>query len=299
MLCTHLSRLLVLSAILFNMTPVLAISSAHPIAAFAEAELRAINHKFVNAFAVGDGAFIEALTANDFLLISNSGDWVERAQHVQMMKQPLVRGGVAYEDVRVRLFGRVALVHGVFEATPDSALPKRVRYTDVYHWRDSRWQLVSAQNTPMRDGITSATLKGVSPTVARWSGVAPTGDEREVLRQINENYVRAYRESDVAWYDAHLARDYIVISGDGSVSDRAKALNDFARPNFANNMRSFPVSDVRIRRFDDIAIIHAENAYVLKDGRKGVSRYTDIWHLQPDGRWLCVVAHITTHKSPT
>ena len=50
-------------------------------------------------------------------------------------------------------------------------------------------------------------------------------------------------------------------------------------------MKSFPVDNVNIRRFDDVALIHAENAYELKDGRKGVSRYTDIWHKQ-NGRWL-------------
>ena len=62
-------------------------------------------------------------------------------------------------------------------------------------------------------------------------------------------------------------------------------------------MKSFPVDKVSIRRFDDVALIHAENAYELKDGRKGVSRYTDIWQKQ-NGRWRCVAAHITVHKAP-
>ena len=61
-------------------------------------------------------------------------------------------------------------------------------------------------------------------------------------------------------------------------------------------MKSFPVDKVTIRRFDDVALIHAENAYELKDGRKGVSRYTDIWHKQ-NGRWRCIAAHITVHKA--
>jgi ketosteroid isomerase-like protein len=63
-------------------------------------------------------------------------------------------------------------------------------------------------------------------------------------------------------------------------------------------MQSFPVDKVRIRRFGDVALIHAENAYQMKDGRSGVSRYTDIWQKQANGRWLCIAAHITPHKAP-
>ena len=63
-------------------------------------------------------------------------------------------------------------------------------------------------------------------------------------------------------------------------------------------MASFPVDKVQIRRFADVALIHAENDYVLNDGRSGVSRYTDIWH-QRDGRWSCIAAHITVKRPPT
>lgn len=55
------------------------------------------------------------------------------------------------------------------------------------------------------------------------------------------------------------------------------------------------MDNVRIRIFDDVAIIHAENAYELKDGRKGINRYTDIWRKQ-DGTWKFISAHINTFK---
>jgi ketosteroid isomerase-like protein len=76
--------------------------------------------------------------------------------------------------------------------------------------------------------------------------------------------------------------------------DRAAALADFAQP--ATHIESFPVDKVSIRRFDDVALIHAENAYRLKDGRKGVNRYTDIW-LKRGGQWRCIAAHITVHRA--
>jgi ketosteroid isomerase-like protein len=51
------------------------------------------------------------------------------------------------------------------------------------------------------------------------------------------------------------------------------------------------LDQVRIRRYGDVALIHAENVAELKDGRQVTSRYTDIWYKQ-DGRWLCIAAHI-------
>jgi uncharacterized protein (TIGR02246 family) len=130
-----------------------------------------------------------------------------------------------------------------------------------------------------------------------WQGQDPSGDDLAVLRTLNENYVKAFREADIAWYDAHLAQDYLVINGDGSLHERGAALANFAKPTFATHMKSFPVDKVSIRRFDDVALIHAENAYELKDGRKGVSRYTDIW-VKREGKWRCIAAHITVHKAP-
>ena len=74
-------------------------------------------------------------------------------------------------------------------------------------------------------------------------------------------------------------------------------LADFAKPYFAEGIAEFPLDKVRIRRFGDVALIHAENAYTLKDGRRGVNRYTDIW-AKRGGRWWCVAAHITVYKAP-
>ncbi len=271
-----------------------------PTPATAEAQLRAINHRFVNAFAMDDAEYIDNLTATDFLLTSTSGDWLDRAQHIERMRKPSVSGSlssVSYDDVSVRLFGSVAVLHGVFEASADDGKITRVRYTDVYHWSGSNWRLVNVQNTALREGVAKLRQSGKAPTTAPWQGADPSGGDDDVaLRMLNANYVRAFRDADVAWYDAHLSADYGVINSDGSFHDRARALVEFAKPVFATSIRSFPVDKVRVRRFDDVALIHAENNYELKDGRKGINRYTDIWHKARDGRWMCVAAHITTFK---
>ena len=54
----------------------------------AEVQLRVINHRFVSAFFREDGDFMESLTDQDFLLTTNSGDWLGRAEHIKSMRSP-------------------------------------------------------------------------------------------------------------------------------------------------------------------------------------------------------------------
>ena len=271
-------------------------TQSEPPTELAETQLRAGNHRLVNV-AIGLGSNpMDAMIGEDFLLTDGDGTWHDRAGFLAQMRRRAPQHGSSDEDMRVRLFGPVALLHGVFGAAVDGVVSK-VRYTDVHVWAGSAWRLVSAHNTPLRSGVPAPLQSGTAPSHKPWQGQDPTGDDFAVLRALNENYVKAFRESDVAWYDAHLAPDYVVISSDGSFHDRAAALANFAKPTFATHMKSFPVDRVTVRRFGDVALIHAENAYELKDGRKGVSRYTDIWHKR-DGRWLCIAAHITAYKAP-
>ena len=188
-------------------------------------------------------------------------------------------------------------MHAVFSAPTGDGKAARIRYTDVQVWNGTAWQLVSAQNTPLCDGVAVQLQSGTAPAHASWLGEDPVGDDPAVLEVLNQNYVKAFREADVSWYDAHLTPDYVVTSGDGSFLDRAVALANFAKPTFATQFRSFPVDQVSVRFFDDVALIHAENAYELKDHRRGVSRYTDVWHRR-EGRWLCIAAHITPREAP-
>ncbi len=261
------------------------------------AELRMINHRFIDAFREPAPDFMANLTDADFLLIGTRGEWLDRSAHLSRMSMRSGLVGVSYDGVSVRRFGDVALIHGTFEGLDASGATTRVRYTDAYRRDGDEWRLVSAQNTPLQESAPLEIIRGTVPDHAPWQGEEPQGDDLAVLTELNERYVQAFRESDVAWYAAHLAPDYIVIQPDGSMLDRAAALQAFARPVFRTRMRSFPVDEVRIRRFGDVALIHAQNAYELLDGRRGVSRYTDVW-VKSAGQWRCVAAHLTDHKRP-
>lgn len=283
--------------VLAGLVPGAAPAAPVPSQEVAEAQLRAIDHRCLAPAMDPDGALLAAWTGDDFRLTDADGAWLDRAGFLALRRLRTTQAGTACEDLRVRLVGPVALVHAVHWTTDADGTAKRVRCTDVHRWSGSGWRLLSVQNTPLQAGVAVAQQSGHTPAQAAWNGHDPTGDELDVLTALNQAYVQAFRAADVAWYDAHLASDYVVVAGDGSFHDRGAALVRFGEPTCATQMRSFPVDQVSVRCFGEVALIHAENAYELKDGRRGVCRYTDIWHRQ-EGRWLCIAAHITVHKAP-
>ena len=114
-------------------------------------------------------------------------------------------------------------------------------------------------------------------------------DDEAELAELNRHYIRSVAESDVAWFDRHLAADFMNSNPDGTLVDRAAFLAQVGRP---SAVRGLAVEDVRIRVLGDFAIIHARTTYTKADGTPGAGRYTDDWQRR-DGRWRCVSAHVT------
>ena len=110
----------------------------------------------------------------------------------------------------------------------------------------------------------------------------------EILTDLNRNYVRSVEERDAAWFNRHLADDFLNSNPDGSLVDRAGFLHQIAHGPSVTHLRE---DDVRVRLFGDHAIIHARTSYRKPDGTGGSGRYTDDWHRR-DGVWLCVSAHV-------
>ncbi|HEV8647383.1 MAG TPA: nuclear transport factor 2 family protein [Burkholderiales bacterium] len=111
----------------------------------------------------------------------------------------------------------------------------------------------------------------------------------DILRKLNQGYIRSVQMSDVRWFDENLADDFLNSNPEGSLVDRAGFLAQIARPVAIRNLEA---QDVRVRLIGDVAIIHARTTYTKPDGQMASGRYTDIW-TRRQGRWLCVAAHVT------
>jgi hypothetical protein len=114
-------------------------------------------------------------------------------------------------------------------------------------------------------------------------------DHLVALQDLNRNYVRSVDEADVAWFDAHLAADFMNTNPDATLIDRAAFLAQIGRGSPVKDIREH---DVKIRLLGDFAIIHARTSYRKPDGSTGAGWYTDDWQLRPEG-WRCVSAHVS------
>ena len=121
------------------------------------------------------------------------------------------------------------------------------------------------------------------------TAAAASASDLDILHELNHNYIRSVEHSDVGWFDANLADDFLNSNPDGTLVDRAGFLAQIARKSPVTNIRE---EDVRIVIRGDFAFIHARTTYVKPDGQPGAGRYTDIWWKR-GGRWLCVSAHVT------
>jgi hypothetical protein len=216
-----------------------------------EARLRAIDDRFVAAFAVHDAHVLDEMVADDFTCIGSDGGWLTREEFLARMRKTSPFAGLAtVEDLHVRVFGPAAVALTLFVVVARDGEQLRIRGTDVYAWNGHDWRLVYVQHTSLAHGVDAQqrTATAIATGDLAWQGCDPVGDDLGVLRTLNEQYVAAFRDADVAWYDAHLAPDYVVVYGDGSLHDRHAALADFAQPYFATHLESFAVGPPPKRR---------------------------------------------------
>ena len=54
--------------------------------------------------------------------------------------------------------------------------------------------------------------------------------DREVLLELNRNYVRSALESDVRWYSENLSEDFYITAPDGALLNREAFLGRIANP---------------------------------------------------------------------
>jgi hypothetical protein len=123
-------------------------------------------------------------------------------------------------------------------------------------------------------------------TAAVADSIAP---DLDVLQDLNRNYVRSVEQSNVRWFDEHLAEDFLNSNPDGTLVDRAGFLAQIAKKSPVTNIKA---TEVRIVLRGEFAFIHARTTYTRPDGSPGAGRYTDIWWKR-DKRWVCVSAHVT------
>jgi ketosteroid isomerase-like protein len=115
--------------------------------------LTALNRDYFTSVQKGDVKRFEEILADDFMCSYPDGSLLGKAEFLKLTAQPVTMSRLVAEDVRVRLLGDFAIIHGRFDSRSADGKQRRGRYTDNWARRDGTWVAVSAHyNLDREDG---------------------------------------------------------------------------------------------------------------------------------------------------
>jgi ketosteroid isomerase-like protein len=109
--------------------------------------LLALNRDYIHSVQHSDARRFDEILGDDFLCSNPDGSLVDRDGFLEQTARPIGIANLEAHDVRVRLLGDVAIVHGRTTYTRPDGETGSGRYTDVWARRDGRWLAVSAHVT--------------------------------------------------------------------------------------------------------------------------------------------------------
>ncbi len=96
-----------------------------------------------------DASALESILAPDFLHVLPGGI-VTKQEQISFMRShpaPAQNAKKHFEDMHVRIYGEIGIVNGMVVAIGASAT-RRTFFTDVFAYRNGKWQAISAQELP-------------------------------------------------------------------------------------------------------------------------------------------------------
>jgi len=114
------------------------------------AALTALNTDYISSVQNSDVKRFDQILDADFFCSNPDGSLVDRAGFLRQTAQPVTIKGLVADDVKIRMFGDVAIIHGRTNYTTADGRKAQGRYTDVWVKRgpaDNDWKCISAHVT--------------------------------------------------------------------------------------------------------------------------------------------------------
>ena len=95
---------------------------------------------------------LQDILADDFIHVLPGG-FVTKTEQISYLRAHPRSDHTTYrrfEDLRIRVFGRIGIVNGLVVATGGDGKPSKTLFTDVFAYRNRRWQAVNAQENAAR-----------------------------------------------------------------------------------------------------------------------------------------------------
>ncbi len=109
--------------------------------------LAALNTDYINSVQNGDVKRFDEILAGEFYASNPDGSLVDRAGFLAQTAKPVTIKGLKADQVMIRMFGDVAIIHGRTTYTTAEGRVAQGRYTDVWAKRGGKWCAVSAHVT--------------------------------------------------------------------------------------------------------------------------------------------------------
>lgn len=109
--------------------------------------LRQINSGYIRSVRTSDVRWFDEHLAEDFMNSNPDGSLVDRAEFLAQIARPCPVSDFEAEDLRIRILGEFAIIHGRTVYRKPDGQAGAGRYTDVYSRRQGRWLCVSAHVT--------------------------------------------------------------------------------------------------------------------------------------------------------
>ncbi|MFZ0499447.1 MAG: nuclear transport factor 2 family protein [Steroidobacteraceae bacterium] len=117
------------------------------------AAVMTVEHAWLAALTRRDVTALARILGREYIDSDFLGDAITRAQYLAYFSRPVShpapRVEQGFDDTTVRFVagGGVAIVTGVVITRSSSNAVRHSRFTDVFVWRDGRWQAVTGQET--------------------------------------------------------------------------------------------------------------------------------------------------------
>ncbi len=109
--------------------------------------LQKLNADYISSVQNCDVRRFEELLAPDFLNSNPDGTLVNRADFLAQIGRLASVSNLRCEDVRIRVMGEFAIIHGRTTYTKPDGQAGFGRYTDIWALREGRWLCVAAHVT--------------------------------------------------------------------------------------------------------------------------------------------------------
>jgi len=113
--------------------------------------LRDLNSQYIHSVVHSDVARFTEILADDFLCTNPDGSLIDKPQFLTQTAVPVSFTDFDVDDLRIRVLGEVAIIHGRTRFALKDGRRGRGQYTDVWEKRQDRWLAVSAHVTRMME----------------------------------------------------------------------------------------------------------------------------------------------------